>query len=515
MKRKKKQLLSLALAVLMTVGLLPMGALADQEISAVETTAVQSQSTELPEFTSASTETTIGDAAATDGIVVAEDAMVTAKSNTGSLVSLLGGCLYSEAYQVLERINQERQKNGLNPVTVDTKLNEAAMQRAAECAVYFSHTRPTGEDCFSVLSEYGISVSAAGENIAAGQDSAEAVMDSWMNSEEHRANILNPNYTTVGIGCFLQYDDMPCWVQVFADGEGDDASQPKDTGHIAYVRVSEDYLGEMMVSLEKNKLAAGMSTQTTVVMVNLGQNNIIWFPESDCLTYRSSKSAVATVSSHGGVKTKSKGTTQIVVQLYGMSRSASKKLTVTRNIADAKITGLEVSNQKNDIKVKWNKLALAKKYEIYRSTAGGSYKKVKTTTSTSWKDTNVTNGTKYKYKVYGVRGSKRSSASSKSMIRLTRVTIRSVAQADSGVIQVTWKRNKKADGYYISIYSDGNVTEGNLDKVYQVPTNQYTVGRFADLPSGEQITVRMTAYKKSGTKIYQSGISAGKTVIVP
>lgn len=512
MKRKKKQLLSLALAAIMTICLLPMGALADQEISAVETTAVQSQSAELPEFTSASTEMTIGDAAATDGIVAAEDATASVKSNTALTVTLTGGYFYSQAYQVLERINQERQKYGLNPVTVDTALNAAAMHRAAECAVYFSHTRPSGDSCFSVLSEYGISVSAAGENIAAGQTSAESVMDSWMNSDGHRANILNASYTTVGIGCFLQSGGKPCWVQVFADGEGDGASQPSDVAEAAYVQANEDYLGEMMVALGKSKLAVGTGTKAVAGLVNLGWNNIIWLPEDDSLTYRSSKSAVATVSSHGTVKGKSKGTARITVQLYGTSRSASKKVTVTTDIVDAKISGLEVSNRKNDIKVKWNKLALAKKYEIYRSTAGGSYKKVKTTTSTSWKDTNVTNGTKYKYKVYGVRGTKRSSASSvKSMIRLTRVTIQSVTNVGVGEIQVKWKKNKKADGYYVGLFE----SDGGLYALYEVPTNQYTVGRFAGLPSGEQITVRMTAYKKSGTKIYQSGISAGKTVIVP
>ena len=511
MKQRKKRLLSVVLAAMMMVSLLPMTALAEEADVQTDAQEVETQKGNLPAFTSAVDETALGDSAATDNTVSAEESTASVKSKTAT-VALTGGYFYSEAYPVLKLINQERKKAGLNPVKIDSKLNAAAMQRAAECAVYFSHTRPSGEDCFSVLPEYGISAGAVGENIAAGQDSADSVMETWMNSDGHRANILNEDYTAVGLGCYLQYGGVPCWVQVFTDGSGDSAAQPEDELHTTYVKANEDYIGMMMVVLEKNKLALGGTTQLETGLVNQGWNNIIWFPEDDSLTYSSSKTSVATISSHGKVTAKSKGSAAISAKLYGTKYTASDKLTVTANIADAKVAGLKLSNQKTGIQVKWNKLSLAKQYEIYRSTAGGSYQKVKTTTSTSWTDTGKTNGTKYKYKVYGVNGSKKSKASAaRTMIRLTRVSLQSVTPYSSGTILLEWTRNSKADGYWMNVY----LPDGTLYGQYTMEKGGTTRGLINELPSGKKLKVNIACYKKSGNTMYLSASSASKTVRVP
>lgn len=123
---------------------------------------------------------------------------------------------YSEAHRVLDLVNQIRIENGVAPLTWESELEEAACIRAAECGVYFSHTRPNGQDCFS------LSDKMFGENIAAGASSAEQVVAMWMNSEGHRANILNPNFTTMGVG-FVYIDDGYgyYWSQNFGAGSGD------------------------------------------------------------------------------------------------------------------------------------------------------------------------------------------------------------------------------------------------------------------------------------------------------
>ena len=109
---------------------------------------------------------------------------------------------------------------------------EAAMQRAAELVFSFSHTRPSGQSCFTVSDK------AFGENIAAGYWNADLVMNGWMNSEGHRANILREYYTSIGVGCFW-YDGVGYWVQLFGMNDTENAVQPSDRDVTRTVMVFE------------------------------------------------------------------------------------------------------------------------------------------------------------------------------------------------------------------------------------------------------------------------------------
>ncbi len=120
----------------------------------------------------------------------------------------------SFAEQVVELVNAERAKVNLPALTMTTKLNEAALVRAKETVQSFSHTRPNGSSFSTVLKENGISFQGAGENIAWGQRTSEQVVNAWMNSEGHRANILNPRYTSIGVGYYLN-GATPYWAQLF------------------------------------------------------------------------------------------------------------------------------------------------------------------------------------------------------------------------------------------------------------------------------------------------------------
>lgn len=117
--------------------------------------------------------------------------------------------------QVVALVNAERAKEGLAPLSVDTQVQAAAQVRAVECEQSFSHTRPNGSSFSTALKEQNVSYRRAGENIAWGQRSPEEVVNAWMNSSGHRANIMNPNFTKIGVGYHQNTKGVNYWSQLF------------------------------------------------------------------------------------------------------------------------------------------------------------------------------------------------------------------------------------------------------------------------------------------------------------
>ena len=118
--------------------------------------------------------------------------------------------------EVLRRINAERTQAGLNPLRLDAQVCDYAQLRAEEITENFSHTRPNGQNYWTALGELNIPYYPGGENISAGRESAADVMDGWMNSPGHRANILREGIGSVGIGYVrTQSGYGHYWVQVF------------------------------------------------------------------------------------------------------------------------------------------------------------------------------------------------------------------------------------------------------------------------------------------------------------
>ena len=109
---------------------------------------------------------------------------------------------YTLSYKVFEIVNQERIKAGVKPLKFNNDMYKAAMVRAKECDESFSHDRPNGTSCFTALKEAGVKYFSAGENIAMGYRTPADVMNGWMNSEGHRNNILNPNFTDFACGVY-------------------------------------------------------------------------------------------------------------------------------------------------------------------------------------------------------------------------------------------------------------------------------------------------------------------------
>ncbi|MGW6270026.1 sigma-70 family RNA polymerase sigma factor [Streptomyces sp. NPDC055060] len=124
----------------------------------------------------------------------------------------------SSAYsaEVTRLANAERAKSGCGPLTLNSKLGNAAQAHSDDMAErdFFDHTNPDGEDPGDRVTAAGYKWSTYGENIAAGQRSPAAVMDSWMNSSGHRANILNCSFKEIGIG-YRRGSGGPWWTQNF------------------------------------------------------------------------------------------------------------------------------------------------------------------------------------------------------------------------------------------------------------------------------------------------------------
>ena len=123
----------------------------------------------------------------------------------------------SFAGQVAELVNEERARNGLSPLTVHTGAEKAAAVRAREIQTSFSHTRPNGSSFSTALTEAGASFAVSGENIAYGQKTPAQVMEAWMNSAGHRANILNPSFRQIGVGYAESASGIGYWTQLFID----------------------------------------------------------------------------------------------------------------------------------------------------------------------------------------------------------------------------------------------------------------------------------------------------------
>ena len=121
--------------------------------------------------------------------------------------------MYAE--KIVNLVNAERRKAGVAELKMDPGLMTAANKRSKEISESFSHSRPDGRECFSVLNEVSLPIYyAAGENIAYGYPSPEAVMNGWMNSPGHRGNILDPDFKYIGVGVYEEYA-MLYWTQIF------------------------------------------------------------------------------------------------------------------------------------------------------------------------------------------------------------------------------------------------------------------------------------------------------------
>lgn len=120
----------------------------------------------------------------------------------------------SYAEEVTRLVNEIRREHGLSELTLDAELSRVAEAKSRDMSErgYFAHESPTYGSPFDMMKSFGIRYRSAGENIARGYRTPEAVVDAWMNSEGHRANILSPKFTKIGVGYIA---DGNYWTQMF------------------------------------------------------------------------------------------------------------------------------------------------------------------------------------------------------------------------------------------------------------------------------------------------------------
>ncbi|WP_394806172.1 SafA/ExsA family spore coat assembly protein [Pusillibacter faecalis] len=116
--------------------------------------------------------------------------------------------------EVIRLVNEVRRENGLKALTANWELSRVARYKSQDMLNkgYFSHTSPTYGTPFQMIKAFGLSFRTAGENIARGYPTPQAVVNGWMNSSGHRANILNASYTQIGVGYVAQGN---YWTQMF------------------------------------------------------------------------------------------------------------------------------------------------------------------------------------------------------------------------------------------------------------------------------------------------------------
>ena len=136
------------------------------------------------------------------------------KPNTGTTTDKNVSDVSDYEKEVVDLVNEIRKEYGLSELTLNTELSAVARAKSQDMKdkQYFSHTSPTYGSPFDMMKTFGISYRTAGENIAMGYRTPEAVVDGWMNSEGHRANILNSSYKEIGVG-YVSSGNY--WTQMF------------------------------------------------------------------------------------------------------------------------------------------------------------------------------------------------------------------------------------------------------------------------------------------------------------
>lgn len=129
-------------------------------------------------------------------------------------IPLVDAAVLDYEKEVVRLVNEIRVKNGLKELTYDWELSRVARYKSQDMKDnrYFSHTSPTYGSPFQMIKNFGLSYRSAGENIAKGYKTPQAVVNGWMSSSGHRANILNASYNRIGVGYVANGN---YWTQMF------------------------------------------------------------------------------------------------------------------------------------------------------------------------------------------------------------------------------------------------------------------------------------------------------------
>ena len=421
---------------------------------------------------------------------------------------------YNFSNSILELVNKERAKVGADKLVMDETLLECAMQRAGEISTYYSHQRPDGSN-FSTINSL-----AVGENIAAGYGNPTAVMNGWMNSSGHKANILKNSYKSIGIGCVF-HNGAWYWVQNFGTGMSNEFSKTnthdvKQTINISkeniklvcnYIEV--DYTDDSIYNeidensinrtFEYSKYPNGFRPLVEGGNVGSCSSGGIFTDfydiSSDSLVYSSNNEKIFTVDKNGIVHIVSTGKAIFKACLKDdPSIFVEKVISVTNNHSHSYDSGKVTKSatcSATGVKTYTCTKCKATKTETIAKTAhsydSGKITKAATTTATG-------------VKTYTCTKCKATKTETISKLKLTAPTLK-VAVNSNGTFKMTWNKVSGAEKYEI-YYKQ---VDGSYKLLKTVTGTSYTtvVAQY-----GKQYSYKMKAVKGSTKSDYSKVVNA-------
>lgn len=278
-------------------------------------------------------------------VTLLSGSVITVRAEDNPLVTfnVSGTYSYENAEKVLEIVNAERAKENIAPLTMDESLLDSAMLRSAESLFYYSHTRPDGTICFTVNSK------ARAENIALNQKTPEKAMVSWMASEGHRNNIMNPEYTTIGIGCFLQ-ENRYMWVQLFGKGTATSSTKNGTENVTPAITSLSSLINPYFYLSTPNTLKVGDTiTNDSFGLINQGHPRIYCDVTNSSVVFTSNNDSVVSIDENNLITVTGAGDATITMSLKGYpAQSATYNITLSDSVYEPLIKKGDI-NFDNDI----------------------------------------------------------------------------------------------------------------------------------------------------------------------
>lgn len=233
------------------------------------------------------------------------DALPFYGDTTKQTLRVTGTADYQKAFEFLEILNTKREDEGVGRVEMDRELLEAAMERAAECALKYGSERPNGN------AGIPISNKVKGEDIAIGYDSAQKVMNAWMvhqGGEKGNKLMERASWRSVGIGCFYN-NGKYSWAQCFGEVSAQTGDLPSNETRTYAIKAVSDKV-KLKLSETKKSMKAGETAQIEVEATP-GNGNYLTMVDAESYYWVSSNASVATVSSDGLITAQGAGKARI------------------------------------------------------------------------------------------------------------------------------------------------------------------------------------------------------------
>ncbi len=410
---------------------------------------------------------------------------------------------YKYAFEVLNIVNKERKAQGLVELKMDKDLLDAAMIRANELVLDYgcdnqgrNHERPDGRRCFTVIEK---PVGGAGENIAAGHYSPENVMNAWMNSPGHKANILTASYRTIGIGV-AKYGNTYHWVQIF--GTTNLAEITKIPANRNITRSIPMLVKNIKISynstssIYKETLKNG-KFEPEIVVINPGWTIRCTEIPLNKFIYESSDTSVLKIDQNGIMTCVRPGKVTLTIRhKENKALFVTEEITVFGNIAkidiskinDQEYTGSEI---KPNVTIKDN-----------------DYKLVKDTDYTLSYSYNIEYG-KATATIVG-KGYYTGVIEKTFNIVPKKVTKLKAKSNSDSKIKISWKKISGVTGYKVYVY---NNSKKKYEYYKSTSSNTMTIKK---LKPGTKYKIRVRAYKnRYGTKYHGKYSSTLSTITVP